>query len=315
MKKYVIFLMFILFLSHSASCTNNPSKSVRGCLGLGFFAEFLWVLNHLEYCQATSKIPVVYWDHSFSYFDEKGYNNSTNAWEYYFEPVSTKKYEPGDLIIKELHYGRPSIFWDYFEIIKFMHMCSPEEKKAFKQVTHEEFPVYTSYPKTSHHLYSKKLRSKVKQGIINSFIKIKPEIQKKIRSFFKDKMMGKTTIGIHLRGRHTYGEVPMVPIHEILKEANQHAGNNVQFLVATDQIQLLEQAKRELNGPVIYYPCQRFSQSTSPIPGDKLHPKLGEDVLIEAQLLAKCDFFIHTISHISTSVLYLNPSLKHTVLY
>ena len=67
------------------------------------------------------------------------------------------------------------------------------------------------------------------------------------------------------------------------------------FLLPLISINLLEQAKRELNGPVIYYECQRFWESTAPASGNKLHPKLGEDVLVEAMLLSQCDFFVHTI--------------------
>ena len=40
--------------------------------------------------------------------------------------------------------------------------------------------------------------------------------------------------------------------------------------------------------------------------------KMGEDVIVEATLLSRCDFFLHTCSSVSTAVLFLpNPTLEH----
>ncbi len=310
--------LFFLLVSFGISPKDdrNQPKLVQCCIGFGFFAEFFWVLNYLDYCVAMQISPVIFWDSSSSYYAPEGYNGTTNAWEYYFEPVSAARYLPGDTVIKQTYFGRPSIFWDYFEYISHMDMCTPEEKEVFKRVTDQEFTFYAPYQKGQFHVYSENLRASVKKEIIDRFIKLRPSIQKKIDAFYELNMKNKRTIGIHLRGKHSYGEIPFVPISIILAEANKYAGEDVQFFVATDQVALLAQAQRELKGNVIFYDCQRFSDTTAPIPnGTKLHPKLGEDVLIEAMLLSRCDFFVHTISHLSTGVLYLNPTLGHVVLY
>lgn len=318
MKFFTALLPAILFLLiglSSFSAENTSKKIVRGCVGYGFMAEFNWVLNFLEYCAVSNTEPVIYWDKNSSYYSDHGYNGSLNAWEYYFEPVSQSRYVQGDRINIDIHYNRPSCFWAYNEYITNMHMCSKEELQSFKSITHSTFPTYVSYPYGKHHLYNPEFRRYIKESTIDRYIRVKKPIQDKIDSFFKQKMANKITIGVHLRGRHTYGEIPFVPIEEILKEANTHAGPGVQFLVATDQTRLLDQAKKTLNGPVIDFPALRFSITTSPIPGNKLPPRLGEDVLIETLLLSKCDHFIHTLSMVSTIALYFNPELKHTVLY
>ncbi len=311
----IIFYFFLLCSSHQAQSLNLPHKIVRGCLGFGFLAEFIWVLNYLEYCNKTQRTPVVYWDSRSSYYSPEGYNGSLNAWEYYFEPVSKDEYYPGDHIVYDGHFGLNSFFWDYYEYIKNMDLCSPEELKSFKKITHGQFPVYVVYPHGNQHLYNPQLRKYVKKNVLNRYVKIKDTIQQKIDDFITLKMNGKKTIGVHLRGVHSYGEVPEISISDILKEANLHAAPNVQFFVATDQLPLLQQAIKELKGPVVYYECQRFDKTTAPIPGNKLAPRLGEYVLIETMLLSSCDHFIHTISNVSTAVLYFNPKLSHTVLY
>jgi Flp pilus assembly secretin CpaC len=42
---------------------------------------------------------------------------------------------------------------------------------------------------------------------------------------------------------------------------------------------------------------------------------LGEEVIIEAMLLSKCNFLIHGPSNVTTAVLVLNPYLKHVNIY
>jgi hypothetical protein len=297
--------------------TNAQEKSVRGALGWGFFAEFLWVLNHIEFCIATDKDPSVYWGDHFAYYNPAGYEGKLNGWEYYFEPVSTAHYIKGDSLRTEMHYSRPfSTLWNYHQYLENRHLCTEEENKAFKKISNESFDHSLVYPDAGLHLYSEKFRTYVHEMIIKKFINVKPSIAKTIEDFYENNIKGKKTIAVHLRGRHIWGEVPFITVHDILKEANTCAGNDVQFFVATDQLPLIEQAKRELKGNVIYYECDRFAQTTSPIAGGKkLDPKLGEDILIEALLMARCDFFVHTISNVSTAVLYFNPTLKHLVLY
>jgi hypothetical protein len=314
MKRVVLLFLFFSIPSNFF-CSETQKKMVRGCVGYGFMAEFSWVLNFLDYCSANSIEPVIYWDTSFSYYAPQGYNGSLNAWEYYFEPVSKCIYERGDTINKDIHYNRPSLIWDYNEYITRMDLCSAQELRSFKSVTPGQFATHVSYPHGHQHLYNQELRAHVKNSIIDRYIRIKQPIQTKIDTFVQKYMVGRKTIGIHLRGKHTYGEVPFVSLEEIFKEANAHAAPDVQFLIATDQQQLLNQAKKNLKGNVIAYSCPRFDKTTSPIPGSTLNPRLGEEVLIETILLSQCDFFIHTLSMVSTVALYFNPTLKHKLLY
>lgn len=76
----------------------------------------------------------------------------------------------------------------------------------------------------------------------------------------------------------------------------------------------LEQAKRTLKKPVIYYNSHRSTN------GQVIHSwknrhnykaKAGEEVLIEVLLLACCDKFMHACSNVSAAVLAFNPDLEH----
>jgi hypothetical protein len=324
------FLRLLLLSIFAVSITNyayddmyvarhKTEKLVRGSTGWGFFAEFLWALNHIHYCMTHHKIPVIYWSSSFSYYSSTGYNGSTNCWEYYFEPVSPHAYYPGDPIHTPIFYQHDNNFstlWDYVQYVQNLHLLSSADEVKAVKLSNYNFLYNGTYP-VGQHLYNKNFRKYVKQGILDPYVRIKKPIQNTINNFYAQNMHGKRTIGLHLRGKFIGNESPYVETTIFLNYVNQHfADGRTQFFVSTDQKHLLEEARRVLNGKVIAYESQRFDTTTSPIAGqEKLHPILGENVLIEAVLLSLCDHIVHGLSNVSTAALYFNPNVSHTLLY
>ena len=134
----------------------------------------------------------------------------------------------------------------------------------------------------------------------------------KLDDFYNENILKKRTIGIHLRGTDKQIEVkPNNPLL-LIKDANKN--KNCQFFIQTDEYSLLELAKKNLNGKIIHYTYQ-LSQNCKTIHYTQHLNKaiLGEEILIEAILLSKCDKFIHTLSNVSTAVVYFNPNIKHIV--
>jgi hypothetical protein len=247
--------------------------------GTGLFALFLTVLNHLQWCEKNKKVPVVYWDTSCLYHIPKGYNGSLNVWEYYFEPLSLLSYKSGDTVYKTF-FGGPDGSEGTTTGFSLPFSCLDAVKKKLE--IHK---------------------------LVQKYIKIKHPIKKKIDRFFKENIAGKKTIGIHVRGTDKFRETTIVPLSLILQEANKYQG--YQFLVATDEEAILEQAKKVLKGKVIYYPAER-SKDGKPLhfKQDKNNALRGEEVLIEVQLLARCDKVIHTCSNVSFAVHLFNPYLE-----
>jgi hypothetical protein len=288
-------------------------KCVRGCRNWGFFAEFLWTLNHLHWCETTDRIPVVCWDRNFAYYSDEGYNGNTNAWEYYFEPVSDLTCASEDQVYTNETYTSFSTIWWYKQYIDNVHLLTDEERKEIKPLPFPMQLMGDGYP-APEHLYSRAFRLKVNK-LIHRYVKVKPSIQAKIDLFYEKKMRGRRVIGLHCRGRFLFNEVGDIPIEWLCEEANQYADGNTVFFVATDQGPLLERAKEFLCGKVIHYDCYRQEDTTSPFRSQQWPPQMGEDVLIETLLLARCDHLIHTISNVSTAALYFNPTQPHTMLY
>jgi hypothetical protein len=127
-------------------------------------------------------------------------------------------------------------------------------------------------------------------------------------------MEGKINIGIHLRGSDKKFEAFPVDVNLIFKKANDLAESSVnhyQFFVATDEERLLNLAKQKLKGKVIYYDSHRSKNGFAIHYTKQNGAVLGEEILIEAQLLSKCDFFLHTRSNVATAVMFFNPYIKN----
>ena len=255
--------------------------------GAGFFFCFMGVLNNLAWCERNNRTPIVFWDHRSLYYEKNGYHGAHNVWEYYFEPVSEASYDPSAPVRNT--YDAP-------------------DGSGIKQLKANSLCSY----------YSEGQQRKIAHALVKKYVKIKPYIQEKIASFYRTKMAGKKTIGMHLRGTDKRAEIKPVSIETMCSSANALAKNysGCQFLVATDEKKILQKAARLLQGQVIYYDAYRSSNG-KPVHGKGQRfnsmnkARLGEEVLIETLLLSKCDMFLHSCSNVSSAVLFFNPELPH----
>jgi hypothetical protein len=195
-------LLCLLFCSGQSFA----QKHVIGSHNAGFFSAFFGVLHHLYWCEKTGNIPVVYWGKESFYWQKEGYNGSFNAWEYFFEPVSSET--------ASAHEPRDMRYW----IDEFIFCFDLMDNKKIV----------------------------LANRLINKYVRIKAPISAKLESFFDKKMAGKKTIGIHLRGTDKYTEVKVVDTMLILKRANKEAQllGECQFFIATDEYRLLALAKK-----------------------------------------------------------------------
>lgn len=248
----------------------------------GFFSIFFATLVNIAWAKKNGREPVVYWQKKCTYMQEGGHNGSTEPWEYYFEPVSDLKYEAGDQV--HANQGDP----DEFGI--------PNGPGCYDRTFH----------------------NKIKYAMheaITKYIRIKPVIQNKIDDFYEQYLKGKTVIGIHLRGTDKDYEANPINHQKLLEQVVRTIKvfkPDSYFFIATDEERLLTLAKKILGSEkVISYNSRRS------LDGYPVHylPKrdgaiCGEEILIETQLLARCDMFVHTRSNVATAVMCWNPKIK-----
>lgn len=271
----------------NVSSAEQMQKYVIGHWSGGLGVCFHSVLNHICYCEHTQQTPVVYWGSDSLYYTPEGFNGyHENGWDYYFEPISSLRYEKGDTI----NYYVQNV------IVNFNYHALDEEHR---NQAHE---------------------------LIQKYIKPNSIVQSKIDKFYNEHLANKKTIGIHIRGTDKVIEEKPVSAHRMVQEALKYADEETQFFIATDEKKILNELITLLaDRKVIYYECARsedgqplhqlYSKHRQTRVAQKTQvAQNGEDVVIEMILLSKCTVFLHTLSNVSAVPLYFNPSLEHVTL-
>jgi len=271
--KIRIAILFACFFSN-ISCNHSELFIIGGRRHAGFFSNFLGALNNILWSESHNRHAVVYWGENVPYYDDS-IKDTNNVWNYYFEPFVAYEYPIENVWNK---YEDPSGTWIPFR--------SPQS------------------------CFANSLRNKY-HSIIKKYVRLKSHVQKKIDTFYDNNFKGIQTIGIHLRGTDKKTEIKPVDCRRIFDAANRLAQTigKCQFFIATDEYQFVQEAKKFLQGKVVLYDAYR-STDGKPIHIRKPSPyQLGEEVLVEAYLLSRCNYFLHTCSNVSISVCMINPAL------
>jgi len=81
MKKTLGFILFIVSIAVQAYDAQRVMVITNH--RYGFFSIFFGVLSSLDYCERNNLIPVVHWPkQNCHFYQEGGYNGSTEPWEY-----------------------------------------------------------------------------------------------------------------------------------------------------------------------------------------------------------------------------------------
>lgn len=271
MKIFHNWLLSLIFLVLSSSVVAQGKYVIGPWPSGGLGVCLISVLQHLAHCQATNQIPVVYWGSSFYYYHPDGFNGSQgNVWEYYFEPVSHLKYAG-----ESLH-----------------NCCGGTGCGQFHSINmHEQ-----SMRDQAHQLWKK-------------YIHPKQNILEKVDRFYKESIEGKHTIGVHLRGTDVLPDVVGLKMQRIVDATLAQVQEGSQLFVTSDDQNLINQFRSLVPDiKIIEYPCYK-SEDGKPlhyrIPKSS-YAQVGEDVIVEMLLMAKCDYLVLMQSNISAIPLMIN---------
>ena len=153
--------------------------------------------------------------------------------------------------------------------------------------------------------------------IIKKYIHIKPHIQQKIDAFAGQYFFDCYTIGIHYRGTDKVKEAPRVEYESVFEEIEKHIPQEKKYVlfIATDEVDFLEQARQRYLHRVVAIEARRSNGGDLGVHFvNKNNYTLGEQALIDACLLSKCDLLIRTSSNLSLWSTYFNPDLPVVLL-
>ena len=149
-----------------------------------------------------------------------------------------------------------------------------------------------------------------------------------IDRFTKDHFKG-PVVAAHIRGpgrldggtaslRRRAGAEREVPYHLYFDAINRALTSNTsQILVCSDSSVVIERAQMEFGDRVLTYTASRskfgeMHANHRENRGQEFSPyKLGLDVLVEAHLMARCNFLVHGNSNVANFILCAAPALAH----
>ncbi len=201
-------------------------------------------------------------------------NASENMWEYYFYPVRN------DIKKKYIR---------FFTTRPYRNVFSTENKTQLA-LFHE---------------------------VLTDRIRIKEGITRAAEQFWRNNLAEKKVIGIHYRGTDIHITTDMY--RGILKEPRVEeyfvavdallAKGYDTILLATDDEKIFQKFKSRYGEKLISHEIERSHDGRALHFFNSNKRQQGEDVIVDAFLLSKCDFFLYGCSNVSTVVKYLNPSL------
>ena len=256
----------------------------------GFYANYLYVAGHVVYAQKKGYIPVVDMQNYPTLYNENDvFKGTMNSWEYYFE-------QPGGVNLETALQSKNYILSDYSTMREY--------------IPYKDGPSYFE-------IDWKKAENIV--SVIKNDLAPKKEIIDSAVSFWNEKCIGKTVLGVHYRGtdkkQHVKNHFLSATLTNYLKSVEQCMDeyNPDIILLCTDDEEAINVFNNKYSGKVIFSNAFRAAEGDT----EGIHLKkgvvrkhhnylLGKEVIIDVTLLSYCDYFVFSHSNVATAAMFTN---------
>lgn len=289
--------------------------------GFGFWADLDHVYGALLLAELTGRIPLVHWGRNSLFRGP----DTVNAFECFFEPVSGLKW--ADLIEPELSYFPAK--WNAENLSREDHQKWSGQGSRLtglyglerpENVVVSDFHIKVNdlmpWIPASSPLYGLD-RNSLYRYLSHKYIRLRPEQLAKVDAWWQARMAGRPWLAVHVRGTDKTQEVAHLAelnaayatrIDQILS-----VHPSLSIFLMTDSEQILQEYKARYGNKVAFTDCQRGKGQT----GVHLegHPGIlmGEQVILDAYLATRCDFFLgNGSSNVSTGIRHLKNWRKGT---
>lgn len=259
--------------------------------GAGFFSNYIYVLTHILYAEDKGWAPVVDMARFKTLYSEPDlYHGTDNAWEYYY-------HQPDDALVKEAYQSHNYIISDFTQ--KDDYYPYNEENDQFVVIPDR---------------FERMLKAAEK-------VELKPYIQDMLQQKYTEHFAGNTVLAVHYRGtdRHTYHRghyyTPELLKYLDVTQAmlDKHPDINRIFL-CTDEEDATKVFNERFPGMVFWNKATRGT--TGSVTGVHLeknsqpghHYNLGIEVIMDAYLMATCDYLIHSHSNVTSASVLFNKN-------
>lgn len=278
--------------------------------GYGFWSDVHHVATQLLLAELTHRKPIVLWGKNCLFNSEP----NSNAYTRYFQHELLSSLD--DVPITA------SIFPSKWNALNLRDEDvnkweGPNSRIAAQQLfAREETLVVSDFYSTMDSLipwidssssYYRKDENTLYAEIFQKYLKITSRVKNMEDQFFQQKMQGRNWVGVHLRGTDKINESPHLmetnasyaPYLQRILELNPDIG----IFLLTDSEQMFKTLTKEHGDRVLTTSAVRSSTTTGVhMSGGDAH-NLGDDVLIDALLATRCDYFIGNVeSNVSLAI-------------
>jgi hypothetical protein len=253
------------------------------------FSIVFQVLALTRVAEHSGARAIVYLGREVCFWEEAGYNGARNAWEYFFEPVSS-------LALADVGFSSVELEGPY----------SPQlQEKLATRVNATNVYLWNEIGAFGlpNHTTQEQLDYLVEAG--RRYLRVRPVVKMRAEAFYKQHFRDHV-IGVHYRGTDKSTETPLLR-SELYEQTIERLPRDSQIFVATDSAVFLTGMQARYGSRVIATDAVR-SMDHRPV-----HvtggAAIAEQGLIDALLLSRCSLMIHGPSNLPGGATIFNPSI------
>ena len=303
-----------LGLGSGISVASHPRYLLIKAWGFGFWSDLDHVLGSLLVAELTGRIPLVYWGRNSLFRDE----GTDNAFVSFFRPVSDASWQ--DITRPGQSYFPPKWQPDNLQVedLDKWEGIGARQTGLYLLGRSEDVVVSDFHTKINdlmpwipaHSAFHGLPREAIYRALVQKYIRVQPDIAQAVADTWNRHMARDNWLAVHVRGTdkiHEMGDLHAVNHAYHARIARILEVNPMlRIFLLTDSVQVVAEFQQRWGDKVFTLDCQRGTSTT----GVHLegHPgtELGKQVLVDALLASRCDFFLgNGGSNVSTGIQHL----------
>jgi protein O-GlcNAc transferase len=292
----------------------RPKYLLIKAWGYGFWSDMDHVVGQLLLAELTGRTPVVHWGANTLF----GASGVANAFELYFRPVSGatqdglaawgQSFFPAKWTAATLRDENVNKFQGAGSRTSALHLLARDEDVVVSDF-HGKVVDLMSWIEPDSPWHGLDYRA-VYRRLFAKYIQLQPALQARVDAFASERMAGRRWVAVHVRGSDKITELRDLELvnqqyqHRIEKMLQDDPAMGI-FLL-TDSEHFAREYRHKYGERVLFADVARSANDTGVHYAGHEGRKLGEEVVLDAHLAARCDAFLgNGASNVSTAIRHL----------
>jgi protein O-GlcNAc transferase len=292
----------------------RPKYLLIKAWGYGFWSDMDHVVGQLLLAELTGRTPVVHWGANTLF----GASGVANAFELYFRPVSGatqdglaawgQSFFPAKWTAATLRDENVNKFQGTGSRTSALHLLARDEDVVVSDF-HGKVVDLMAWIEPDSPWHGLDYRA-VYRRLFAKYIQLQPTLQARVDAFATERMAGRRWVAVHVRGSDKITELRDLELvnqqyqHRIEKMLQDDPAMGI-FLL-TDSEHFAREYRQKYGERVLFADVARSANDTGVHYAGHEGRKLGEEVVLDAHLAARCDAFLgNGASNVSTAIRHL----------